>query len=77
MAIVMFEMLKIYFNFTVLKEDIRKLGVNFVSSGIIGLSIINFSKMSFSLILGSLWLVIIGCIMLLYGSSNRGGHGYL
>ena len=50
-----------------LKEDCRKIGINFTTAGAIALFISNKANFSFWLLLGSIWLIFIGTLFIIFG----------
>lgn len=60
-----------HINFEALKEDLRKVGVNFVTAGAIGLFITRVVHPSLAMGIGSTWVIIMGAIVLFWGIRRR------
>jgi len=62
-------------NLKFFKEDLRKLGVNLVTGGIIGLFITHIVGVTFLVLTASLWVIIIGVITTYLGLRKRKKYG--
>lgn len=59
-----------HINMAKLKEDWRKLGVNFITAGGICLFINSINSLNFAVIMGASWVVTAGFILIIIGSQD-------
>jgi hypothetical protein len=66
------KILQRYCDFHFLKEDFRKLGINFITAGIVGIFVNHMVGTKISVMLwASLWITITGMILLAIGLYKR------
>lgn len=58
-------------NFGLFREDSRKLGVNLLTAGIVGLFITNIGYLDHAKLLGAVWVLAIGLSLIIIGISRR------
>lgn len=69
----MIEQIKRHISFPVLKEEFRKIGVNFITGGIVGVFVYHYVGTDpLSMFWASTSITLIGSIALYFGVSNRG-----
>jgi hypothetical protein len=64
------------FDFKAFQEDLRKIGVNFITTGIVGMFINHYAGLNFSTMFwASFWVAFLGLISLSCGlAKKRGNH---
>lgn len=68
----MLKQLEKYFDLLAFKEESRRLGVNFITAGVVGVFVNHFAGTSFSIMFWtSLWICFIGTLCLLLGLKKR------
>jgi hypothetical protein len=66
------ERIEKHINLTSLREEIRKVGVNFITAGVVGVFIDHFVGTKFSsMFWASLWITFMGSICLFLGVVRR------
>jgi hypothetical protein len=70
---IMLKTLEKHLNIHLLKEDIRKLGVNFITAGTAGLFITHIVGLTFLLAITSLWVIFGGILLLVFGLYKQKG----
>lgn len=59
--------LKRSFDFTLVQSEFRKLGINFITAGLVGIFFTNPANLKFPLSFGALMIILIGICALLCG----------
>ena len=67
----MFKNLENYFDMYSLKEDLRKIGISFITGGILGLFINHIIGLTIFAALAAIWIVIVGLICEFCGAYRR------
>jgi len=67
----MLDYMETHLDLSLAKEDLRKLGVNFITAGVVGLFITHIADLTNVFIKGAMWAIIIGMIAILLGLYRR------
>lgn len=63
----MWKYIERYVDIGFLKEDVRKLGINFVTAGNVGLFITHIAGLTLLLVAASVWVIMSGIGLLVFG----------
>lgn len=67
----MLRLIKEYFDFKIIQDECRKIGVNFITAGFVGLFFTNASNLKFSLHFSVLTVIAMGLFILFCGVFRR------
>ena len=65
------ERIEKHISFEALKEDLRKIGINFVTAGTVGLFVTHIAGLTLLVVGASIWVIITGLIASFLGLYRR------